>query len=483
MKVLVLNPSSRVTKNVVRDVLYGCWCKGKRIGGGTVPPFSLLSVATVLKQAGFHVTFIDALAELISIEQLKLKISDYDVVIISTSTMSFNEDAQTLLFLKQINPRLISVVFGSQPTFMPDYSLEKKGVDVIILGEPEYVLRELISNLQKGSNDWKRLNGLGFKENGKKCKNPKFAFVENLDELPFLDTSMLPKDIHYFNPLVKRLPYITLTTSSGCPGKCTFCTAPLFYGKKVRFQSVKRVLAEVRHHLENGFKEIYFRDETFTFNKRRTQEICRGIIEQGLDVSWICNSRVGLVNREDMQIMKKAGCHLIKFGVESGVQEILDNVQKGIQVEMTRQTFSWTKEVGLDTHAHVMLGMPGETEQTIEQTIAFAKEIEPTTVTFGICTPYPGTPLFQEVAKKCPQIRDGTEVDLSKLHTQGFFNEYFTNLNAEYLGKAVRQAYRSFYLRPGYLFRSLRRSKGLNEVKRLVLAGTRVIDFALRGED
>ena len=170
---------------------------------------------------------------------------------------------------------------------------------------------------------------------------------------------------------------------------------------------------------------------------------------------------------------------MIKFGVESGVQGILNNMQKGISSEMTRKTFKWAHKVGIDMHAHLMLGSPGETRETIKQTINFVKEIDPTTATFGICTPYPGTELFRQVAKKYPGIGDGSLCDLSKIHTNAFFNETFTHLSKDELEKSVRTAYQSFYLRPSYFLKWLRRINSLDELRRVILAGMNIFSFSM----
>jgi len=180
--------------------------------------------------------------------------------------------------------------------------------------------------------------------------------------------------------------------------------------------------------------------------------------------------------------MKKAGCHLIKYGVESGVQELLDNVRKGIRLEDTRKAFALMHQVGIDSHAHMMLGIPGETEETIEQTIRFVNEIEPTTVTFGICTPYPGTPLYEEVAQVHPEIRDGSDSDLGALHKKGLFNSIYTELESDDLESAMKRAYQAFYARPSYIAKTIGRVKSLDDIKRFAKAGTKVLDFAMRGE-
>lgn len=482
MKVLVLNPPSKVAKNVVRDVLYGCWCKGKRIGGLKFPPLSLLYVATVLKKNNRSVDLLDAVGQRKSISEVKKEIKDYQVVVISTSTMTFNEDTQVLLELKKENLSLKSIIFGSHPTFMPRYCLAKDSVDIVVQKEPEYIVRDLISAFESRDDSWKKIKGIGFRENGRVIINEPYPYIEKLDALPFPERQMLPPDIDYFNPAVKRMPYTTAITSRGCPGRCSFCTAPSFYGKKIRYRSSESVIAELELIQSQGYREVFFRDETFTFNKERIGKICEGIIKSKIQLSWICNARVGTVDKEMMRLMQEAGCHMIKFGVESGVQEILDNLNKGIQVEATRKTFKWANEVGMETHAHFMLGTPGETQKTVDATIRFGQEIAPTTASFGLCTPYPGTELFSRVIQRYPEIQDGSACDLKRLHTRGFFNQAFTNLSREELEKDIIRAYRRFYLRGSYLLRSLKRIRSRDELKRLILAGTRVFSFSLRGE-
>ncbi len=453
MKVLVLNPSSSVTKNVVRDLIYGCWCKGKRIGGTQAPPLNLLYVATVLKKQGHHVRFFDALGERKGMADIKRAAQGMDVVVISTSTMSFKEDISILKELKRSNPCLKTIIFGSHPTFMPEYALDNDVVDIAV------------------------------QRDGKLKINKPYPFIENLDELPFPDRTLLPKDVDYFNPVVKKTPYTTMMTSRGCPGRCTFCTVPFFYGDKVRSRSTENILDEIRLAKKQGYKDIWFRDETFTFFRKRNEELCHELIKQKLGIKWMCNARVGTVTKEMMILMKKAGCHMIKFGVESGNQQILNNSKKGILADMTRKTFKWANKVGMETHAHMMLGMPGETFSTAMQSIRFAKEINPTTVTFGVCTPYAGTELFDQVKKKDASIADGSSVNLSKVHTTGYYNKHYTSLTDKELQALIRKAYKQFYFRPSYLLKKLFSMKNLDELKRNIVAGLKIFEFGSKMGD
>ncbi len=273
-----------------------------------------------------------------------------------------------------------------------------------------------------------------------------------------------------------------MTTSRGCPAKCSFCTAPTFHGKQARVNSADRILEELERITALGYREIFFRDETFTAYKKRNQRVCEEILSRGLDLTWICNGRVDMIDKETMALMKRAGCHYIKFGVESGVQEILDNIRKGTRVEQAIDAYRWAHEVGIDTHAHFMIGNPGDTKDTVQTTIDHALRLDPTTATFGISTPYPGTPLFDRVAEKHPEIADGSDSNLAQIHLKAFFTDTYCDLTAEELQAFQKRAYRSFFLRPGYIARWVGRMRSIEEIRRLVLAGSNIFSFAIKGD-
>ena len=482
MRILFLVPPSKGVKNVARDLVYGCWCRGKRIGGITFPPVSLLTVATVLRKAGHTVALVDAPAIQASLVVLKKKIKNFDFVVVLTSTASVNEDAQVLTELKKANRKLKTIVFGGHPTAMPKETLSKPGVDIIVRREAEFVLRDLINAFEKRQN-WQAIKGIGFEKDGQLVVNELYPLIEDLDILPIPDRSLLPKKSEYFNPVVKRLPYTTIFTSRGCPGQCIFCASPVFYGQKVRAQSAERVLREMEEIKKLGYKEVFIRDENFTVSKERVKAICEGILRRDLGLSWICSSRIDAVDKELLLLMKKAGCHLIRFGVESGDQKILSEIKKGIKPSLTQKVFAWAGEIGLDTHAHLMIGMPQETEKTIKKTICFAKKIKPSLATFGICTPFPGTKLFEQVANVYPEISDGSKADLRHLHTTAFYNHVFTKVSEEDLGRLLRLAYREFYFQPSLWWRWLVKMKSWEEFRRATLAATQVFDFILRGDE
>ncbi|MEW5818836.1 MAG: radical SAM protein [Cyanobacteriota bacterium] len=483
MKAVVLIPPSKHAKNVARDLVYGCWCKGKRIGGIKFPPVSQLIVVTTLKKFGHNCDLLDAAALGLSLQETIEIIKKYKYLIMLTSTMTINEDAAFVSNIKQVNTDLISIFYGAHPTFMPKYTLAKEGVDFIIQREPEFIIRDLLSALKDPNSNFKNIKGIGYKSNSNIIINEPYPFIENLDELPIPDRSLLIKNIDYYNPVVKRMPYTTMFTSRGCPGRCTYCTSPPFYGTTYRARSSESVMEELELISKEGYKEIFLRDEMFTTDKNRVIQICEGIITKKLDLTWIASTRVGAIDEEMVKLMKKAGCHMLRFGVESGVQEILNNVKKGIKVEQTINDFNLTRKHKIDTHAHCMLGMPGETEETIKQSLKFVKQIDPTIITFGICTPYPGTKLFEKVIEKHPEVGDGSDCDLEKLHTNSFYNDVYTNLSNDQLNSWIKKIYRDFYFRPTYILKWLNRINSIDELRRVTLAGAQVLDFAFLGKE
>jgi anaerobic magnesium-protoporphyrin IX monomethyl ester cyclase len=481
VKIAIIEPLLKTNKNIIRDVIYGCWCGGKRIGGATVPPFEQLTIATILQNDGHDVTFIDAQMEQLDISEILSRVHGCRLVITSTSVMTMNDDAAFVSRIRQDMPEVKFAAYGSHPTFEPLETL-KKGYDFAVQREPEWVLRDLARLLdQNKTAEISALLGLAtLDEKGALIKNKRYPFIDDLDQIPAVDVTMLSPDYVYFNPIVRHLPYMTVSSSHGCPAKCSYCTAPFFHGTRTRFASASKVVADIEFYLSHGIREIYFRDETFTADRQRVIDICQSILDKGLDFTWICNSRVDTIDRDLVFLMKKAGCHLIKFGAESGNQQILDNVKKGITLDQSRKAFQWCKEAAMDTHAHFMIGMPGETHDTMEETLAFACEIEPSTVTFGICTPYPGTPLFRDIFRLDNGIGDGADnAAIERLHTEGDYNNLVCSVEGVELNKTIKRFYRRFYLRPSYIFRSLQRIRSGNMLRNMVIGGFNVVSFAV----
>lgn len=482
MNILFLKPpAEKVGQNVVRDFVYGCWCNGRRIGGMQMPPLNEIYCATHVRGGGLATQFLDAQSAPEQYQGLmRSKFAGIHAVVIMSSTQSFRQDVKILTVIKNLSPSIHTILFGSHPTFMASYCLREDVVDYIVCREPEESLRCLLQALNNGE-PLADLAGIGYRDqNGQIKLNPDRPFMD-LNDLPIPDRSLLPKGVDYFNPVVKSMPYATMQTSRGCPGRCIFCTSPIFYGRKYRYRHAAKVIEELREIKRLGYKEVFIRDETFTTNRNRNREICEAMIRENMGLHWIANGRVDMVDRETLRLMKMAGCHMIKFGVETGSDEILKNYKKGITTAQTKEAFRLAQQAGLDTHAHLVIGGPGETPETIDNTIEFVKKLNPTTASFGILTPYPGTELFDLVASKHPEICDGSDSTMANLHTEGFYSESICGLMGPELSRAVVRAYRRFYFRPQYLFRRLVAIRSLEELMILIIAGTNIFQFSLSG--
>lgn len=469
--------------NIVRDFVYGCWCNGKRIGGMQMPPLTELYCATHVKNSGFNVKILDALVQ--QDEWLEIEadgFSSCDIVIIMSSTQSFAHDCRVVEQMKEKNPKITAILFGSHPTFMPDACLGNLAIDYIVLREAEESLRQLCLAVLNKSQVSEVL-GIAYRDESQKiCYTQPRPFMD-MDDLPIPDRSMLPENVDYFNPAIKRTPYTTMLTSRGCPGKCVFCTAPFFYGNKYRFRSAEKVMEELREIKRLGYKEVFIRDETFTANKKRNHEICKMMIDEKLDLTWIANARTDMIDKQGMQLMKKAGCHLLKFGVETGSDDMLKVYRKGTTTNHARQAFAWAGEIGLDTHAHMVIGGPRESVEIIKQSVEFVKDIGATTASFGILTPYPGTPLFEEVLEKYPDaIGDGSGSTMDNLHTKGFYSEAYCDIPPEELSRLIVWAYRSFYFRPLHLLKRFLSIRSFSELMILIVAGLNIFSFSFSGK-
>ena len=487
MNIALIVPYTEKTGNVARDLVYGCWCKGGRIGGPSFPPMPLLHVAGLLNRTGYNTRLVDAQALGLTLSQTQDMIRDCQVGIMLTSTTTLNDDCAYFQALKSANPDLVTMAFGGHVTAEPESTLTDPrrvgAIDILVRREAEWIIRDVVQALdQGGGEEWRNVPGIAYLNDAGECVvNPNYPLCENLDELPIPDRTLLNPD-HYFNPIVRTTPFTTMFTSRGCPGRCVFCASPYFYGRVERAMSSERVLEEIEACTNLGYREIFFRDENFTTSEKRVRDICEGILQRNLDISWTCSSRVTHLQPELLKMMRRAGCHTVRMGVESGNDEILKRIGKGTETDLIRRVFTWTKEAGIRSHAHMMIGLPGDTRQTLDKTIAFISEIKPSLVTYGILTAYPGTPLFESLRKKCPEIGDGTDIDLTSLHTQPLFNQAFCSLTNDELTWYVRHAYRSFYFRPGYIWERMKDVRDLGQLKRYAKAGIKVLRFASGGE-
>jgi radical SAM superfamily enzyme YgiQ (UPF0313 family) len=439
------------------------------------PPLGLVFIASVLEKIGYNVSIIDAQALKIDENEVAERAAKADIVGITSMTITFNSAVNVAKAIKKINNSCFIIMGGSHVTVLPEKTLaDVKEVDAIVIGEGEKTIAELINAIDKKEN-FEKILGISYRKEGKIITNPPRSTVENLDDLPMPAFHLLPiKNYRPYPPHGKKLPYMAIMTSRGCPYRCTFCFKSIF-GRRFITKSSKNVIEEIKALIEKfGVKELLFYDDSFTFNKNRTLELCDEIIKNNLKIIWSCETRVNLVDKELLEKMKEAGCYIISYGVESGDQTILNNLKKDITIEQAKEAFKLTKEADILTVAYFMIGSPGDSNETIRKTIDFAKELDADFAQFSICTPFPGSELFDNLTQKGIKIEDWDKA--SYVTSKGKSKPIILtdNLNEEEIKKWYSKAYKEFYFRPKYWLKTILRIRSIGDMK-IILNGIRML--------
>lgn len=464
MKTLIVNPP--VIEGFERS---GRW-PSKSTGGGFQEPLFLAYAAAVLEKEKLEVDLIDCRPDYLSLSDLKKKVTkDTGLIVLQTSTPSINLDLKTAKGLKRSFSKVKIALIGPHVSvFDKEILRENLFVDYILRGEYEYVLRDLVKAIVE-KKSLREVKGLSFREGKKIIRNKDADLIKDIDKLPNPARHFLSNE-KYYEPLFIGRPTLRLITSRGCPFRCTFCLWPqVMYGRKARYRRIDRVVKEIKE-LKNKYKikEFYFDDDTFTLTEERVIKLCKALIREKINLPWDCLGRVNMVTEKMLFWMKKAGCILIRYGVESGNQEILDRCKKGIRVGDIKKAFKLTHKIGIKTHATVMFGLPGETEETIKETINFVLKIDPSYVQFAIATPYPGTEYYKEAKSKgwiiAKKWEDYDPIGKSMVSYPG--------LSDEKINRAIRKAYKRFYFRPKYIFERAVKAKSISELGQLIKAGS-----------
>jgi radical SAM superfamily enzyme YgiQ (UPF0313 family) len=419
-------------------------------------------LGAVCEKAGYDVNVVDCQAERLNFAGFRKRIAqtEADVVGMTSTTLTYKSALENARIAKEELPECTTVLGGCHATFWDENALKEcPSLDIIVRREGELTFVELLEKIGEKSS----LNGvLGVtfrKKNGQIVRNKDRPFIENLDDLPFPAHHLLPlKSFHVVGKTI-----FPLTTSRGCVYWCDFCTAVRMFGKKYRMRSPKNVVDEIEQiHNKYGQSQFTFYDDAFTVDPNRVVKICDEIQRRKLAIQWDNETRVDMVNKNLLQKMKDAGCMATWFGVESGSPYVLEKMHKKIRLDQTRRAFKTAREVGLMTVASVVLGFPGETEQTAWDTINFVRELDPDDIGFYIATPYPGTPMYDLVRSKgWLKITDFNKYDTA---TPTFETPY---LSGEKLKEIRYKANQQFYLRPSYVIRMLGKggTYGISAVK------------------
>jgi len=431
------------------------------------PPIGLALIAAILERAGHQITVIDANVLKVQPEDIAPLVNDADVVGLTAMTPAINAAANIAYCLKQINPDLTIVLGGAHTTLLPEETLASiPEIDMLVRGEGEETFIELLRAIEY-EKPLSEINGINYRENGKIISTVARSTTIDLDSLPFLAYNLLPQRRYKPRPPHGRaLPFAAIITSRGCPYRCSYCSKPVF-GNEFRGQSPERVVDEIVY-LKRTFdiKEFAFYDDVFTLDKKRAYTIADEIMKRELKIDWTCETRVNLVDKELLNHIKQAGCYSIAYGIESGSQEIINTLNKDITVEQVEDAVRLSREVGIQTIGYFMIGNPGESPETIKQTIQFAKKLKLDFVQFSVTIPFPGTKLYELYmdGKKNNNIpwESFTYAKFNTKITPIFESSQLSRDDIQYW---MRRAYREFYLRPAYLWQRIRHTTSIGDLR------------------
>lgn len=466
MRVLLLNPP---THHGVKFVREGRCEQRASSFQYLMVPISLPSTAAVLRDAGHAVTVVDCVADGLDTQGMLDILAQLtpELAILDVSTPTIHYDATVIASMKEAMPTCHLTAIGTHVTALPGETLANSQLDSVIRGEPELTARSLAHALENGT-DLTEVEGLSFKHLGTTTNNPDRPFIEALDSLPFPARDLLHNE-KYTMPVSNR-PYTLLVASRGCSGQCIFCTAHLYYGRTLRIRSAANICDELEEIVGRfGIRDVTMWSDTFTMNRAFVVGVCEEIKKRGIGVNWMANSRVDRVDLALLKLMKSSGCSMISYGIESAVPSILKGCKKGTSPEQIRNAIAWSHRAGLETIAHVIMGLPGETQETLRETTRFIKKAGPDYVQYYGAIPFPGTE-FYHLAKDNGWL---TTDDWSCFEINQTIVSY-GHLSAAHIDTARKDAFRAFYFRPRYM---VKRLAGLKNWRELINASRQAWRF------
>src|SRR5450759_4971253 len=384
---------------------------------------------------------IDAPPEGLTVDQVAPLAKDYELAVLHTSPPSFANDAKFAAHLKEVNPKIMVGMVGAHVGVLPLQSMNAApAVDWVAVGEFDYICADIAAR-----KPLKDVGGIAYRDNGRVTFTPPRPTIENMDDLPFV-VDVYKRDLKIENYFIGYLqhPYVSLYTGRGCRSKCTFCLWPqTLGGHRYRVRSADNVAAEMT--LAKKYfpqvREFFFDDDTFTDDLPRAEEIARRLGKLGLN--WSCNAKAN-VPRKTLEIMKDNGLRLLLVGYETGDEQILFNIKKGMRVEFARRFTKDCHELGIVIHGTFILGLPGETKETIQETLDFAKEINPHTIQVSLAAPYPGTFLYRQAKENGWLYNE--EVDLLTQEGTQIAPLNYPHLSHTEIFDSVEDFYKKFYL-------------------------------------
>ncbi|MBI4763773.1 MAG: radical SAM protein [Deltaproteobacteria bacterium] len=357
------------------------------------PPLGLSYAASAFEQAGAEVKIIDFIISRYTPEKLTRELENFkpDLLGANSVTMNFPQAAEIVTTAKKIDPSLLTLMGGPHVSFDVIKTLKTyPEIDMLVIGEGEETISEIVDHFQ-GQGNWGDIQGVAFRENGTIIQTGKRALIDDLNRLPLPARHLLPMSRY------QALGFpVSMITGRGCPYSCIFCQGRKMVGSKARSRKASLVVDEIEQILSYGFTRINIADDLFTSDREKVWEVCEEIRRRKLTLTWTAFSRVNTVDKETLRLMRETGCDCVSFGIESGNQEVLKRVKKGITLDQARKAVALCKEVGILPHASFMVGLPGETPETLKDTAEFSKGLD-IIYGFHFLAPFPGTTVREKI--------------------------------------------------------------------------------------
>ncbi len=419
------------------------------------PPLSLAAVGASLLQDKNEVRVFDMNHAKNSLSRLAEEVMSMqpDFVGVTFVTALFKEMLEVVRLIKGINKDIIVIGGGPHVSSFPAATLNESGLDVGIIGEGDLNIREVVNRLP-----YQRIKGIVYRQNGSVIVNPRESFIKDLDSLPLPAYQLFDITEYKISKTLSRFsPVAWLESSRGCLYNCVYCNKTV-HGNQFRTKTPERVIEEMLWVKSLGFKEVHFADDAFTTDINRSKEICDLIISKGIKLPWvlITGIRVNQVDAELFMKLKKAGCYRVAIGVESGNEQILKNIHKGIHLEQVERAVYWSKKAGVEIWGLFMISLPGETEESMRDTIAFAKKLPFDLVKMSIMIPLPATPIFNEwEAKKLIKTKDWSKFSFYSSPAEIYDHP---DLSWDVIMKYYDNFYKGFYSNPSFIWRRFKSS-------------------------
>ena len=428
-----------------------------------LPPTDLMYLASISEKCGYEAMIKDYSQGGDFANDLKSFRPDFIVANIATPT--FKSDIEALKQAKEFLSNVTIIVKGASfLTYNTNAIYENPFIDYVIIGEAELTLKDILEGVPNNE-----ILGICYRENFQPVKNEKRPFIENLDILPF-PARHLVDNKKYIRPDNGKEQAV-VKVSRGCPYHCFFCLATPVSGPKVRVRSTENIIAELKECVEKyNIRNFLFWSDIFNFDREWTIDLCQKIIESGLKITWSSNTRANTMDDEMAKIMYKAGCRLVSIGVESGSQKMLNNIGKKLSLDEIRETVKILKKNKIKIYNYFVIGLPWETEETVEETIKFAIELDSNFISFYTATPLPGTKYFAYAMLN--KLVDGN-MDFSRAYYEPVVKSH--TLSKERIFELHKQAVRRFYLRPKFIIKTLFSLRSFVEFKNYFIAGLNLL--------